>query len=608
MSLRIKTKVRHQAAPAAPSAPAARTGSGTFPLGAAHNADIAAAFEEIADLLEIENANPFRVRAYRNAARVVGGLPREAAAMLAGGEDLAELPGIGKDLAGKIAELVKTGDTAVLQDLHRHTPQGLVELLRLPGLGPKKVRALHDQLHVETVAQLHRALKDGRVADLAGFGEQTEKRLLQALETKPASSGRMKLAVAAQYAEPLADYLRKCPGIGAVAIAGSYRRGRETVGDIDIVAAAEDAAPVMERFIAFPETARVVSRGPTRSTILLRSGLQVDLRVVAAESYGAALVYFTGSKAHNIAIRLIGLKRGLKNNEYGAFRGKRRVSGETEESVYRAIGLPWIAPELREDRGEIEAARTKTLPDLVEVRDLRGDLHAHTTATDGHDSLRDMVLGAKAMGYEYVAITEHSRHLTVAHGLDPARLAKQIAQIDAINRQRPGIHVLKGIEVDILEDGSLDLPDSILVRLDLVVAAVHSKFNLSRARQTERILRALDHPYVTILAHPSGRLIGEREPYDVDMASILKKAKDRGRFMELNAHPDRLDLLDSQCRMARDLGVLVSINTDAHSIDDYANMRFGVGQARRGWLGKQDVLNTRPLSRLLPLLARGRKT
>jgi len=583
-----------------------KTQAGDFPLGAAHNADIAAAFEETADLLEIENANQFRVRAYRNAARVVGGLPSEVASMMARGEDLAELPGIGKDLAGKIAELVKTGDTAVLKELHKHASRGLVELLRLPGLGPKRVRLLHEELGVETVPQLHRALKDGRVARLAGFGPAIEARLLQALEAKPAGTGRVKLAVAAQYAEPLAEYLRQAAD--GVTIAGSYRRARETVGDIDIVAKSTDPASVMERFVRFPEVARVVSRGPTRSTVILRSGLQVDLRVVAPESYGAAQVYFTGSKAHNIAIRRIGQGRDVKINEYGVFRGERRLAGETEESVYRAVGLPLIAPELREDNGEIEAARSGSLPSLVEVKDLRGDLHAHTTATDGRNSLREMVEAARARGYEYVAITEHSRHLTVAHGLDPARLARQIDQIAALNRRRPGIRVLTGIEVDILDDGSLDLPDTILSRLDLVVAAVHSRFNLSRAQQTARIVRGLENPYVTILAHPSGRLIGEREPYDVDMAQVLKKAGELGCFVEVNAHPDRLDLLDTQCRMAKELGVLVSINTDAHSTTDYDNMRFGVAQARRGWLGKQDVLNTRPLSRLLPLLKRRGKT
>jgi len=332
--------------------------------------------------------------------------------------------------------------------------------------------------------------------------------------------------------------------------------------------------------------------------------LQVDLRVVAQHCYGAALHYFTGSKAHNIAIRRIAQQLGLKVNEYGVFRGTQRVAGDSEESVYHAVGLAYIPPELREDRGEIEAARAGRLPQLVELSDLRGDLHAHTNATDGHDSLRDMALAAKALGLEYLAITEHSRRLTVAHGLDPLQLARQCDEIDRLNEQLGGITLLKGIEVDILEDGSLDLPDSVLARLDLVVGAVHSGFDLSRAKQTKRILRAMDHPHFTLLAHPSGRLIERRAPYDVDMLHIIRHAKQRGCFLELNAHPERLDLLDSHCQTAKEEGVLVSINSDAHSTFDFNNLRYGIGQARRGWLEKTDVLNTRPLAELWPLLKR----
>ncbi len=576
--------------------------------GTIHNADIAAALDEIADLLDIEGANPFRIRAYRNAARVVGGLPTEAAVMVAHGEDLSELPGIGEDLAQKIADIAQTGSTPLLRKLHRQLPSALPELLRLPGLGPKRVKTLHDELGIDSVAQLHRALKDGRVAPLPGFGAKMQERLLAAIAAQTGVAARLKLAVAAQYAEPLVAYLRNLPGIDKVAAAGSYRRFRDTVGDIDIVATAKRAAPIIEKFTAYPEVARVTERGPTRATVVLRSGLQVDLRVVAPESYGSALVYFTGSKAHNIAIRRIAQDRKLKINEYGVFRSDRRVAGDTEDSVYRAIGLRYIPPELREDRGEIDAVRKGKLPQLVELGDIRGDLHVHTKATDGHATIRDMALAAQALGYEYIAITEHSRHLTVAHGLDAAGLERQIAEIDRLNRAGLGITILKGIEVDILEDGRLDLPDSVLAKLDLVIGAVHSKFDLSRGQQTARLLRGLDHPYVTMLAHPSGRLIGEREPYDVDMAAVIQKAKARGRFLELNAHPERLDLTDTHCRMAKEAGVLVAINTDAHAAADYFNMRFGVGQARRGWLEKSDILNARPLSRLKPLLAqiRGR--
>ncbi|HEX7972176.1 MAG TPA: PHP domain-containing protein [Thiobacillus sp.] len=360
----------------------------------------------------------------------------------------------------------------------------------------------------------------------------------------------------------------------------------------------------MQHFTAYDEVADVISAGATRASVVLKSGLQVDLRVVAQQAYGAALHYFTGSRAHNIAIRRMAQARGLKLNEYGVFRGAERVAGDDEASVYRSVGLPFIPPELRENRGEIEAAHAGRLPALVELPDLRGDLHAHTTATDGHDSLRDMALAAKAQGLEYLAITEHSRRLAMAHGLDPQRLARQCDEIDRLNPELDGITLLKGIEVDILEDGSLDLPDDVLGRLDLVVGAVHSQFNLSRARQTARILRAMDHPHFSLLAHPSGRLIDRRAPYDVDMLRLIRHARARGCFLELNAHPERLDLLDSQCQMAKEEGVLVSIDSDAHSTFDFSNLKYGVGQARRGWLEKDDVLNTRPLAALRRLLKR----
>jgi len=367
---------------------------------------------------------------------------------------------------------------------------------------------------------------------------------------------------------------------------------------------ADQGRPVMAHLVRYDEVAQVVSQGTTRATVILRAGLQVDVRVVDKQSFGAALYYFTGSKAHNIEVRKLARQQGLKINEYGVFKGRQRVAGDTEASVFRAVGLPYIPPELRENRGEIEAARAGMLPRLVERADLRGDLHAHTRATDGHDTLKAMALAARARGLEYLAITEHSRRLTVARGLDPRRLLQQMEAIDALNEDLKGITLLKGIEVDILEDGSLDLPDEVLGRLDLVIGAVHSKFHLSRARQTRRILRAMDHPHFTLLAHPTGRLLLEREPYDVDMNHIIRQARERGCFLELNAHPLRLDLLDAYCMMARDEGVLVSINSDAHSTMDFDNLVYGVGQARRGWLEKKDVLNTRPLSKLRPLLKR----
>ncbi len=567
-----------------------------------HNADIAAVFEEIADRLEIQGANPFRIRAYRNAARTLGELPQEARTLLEQGEDLTRLPGIGDDLAAKVQEIVTTGRCSLLDRLRKELPPAVTELLQIPGLGPKRVKALYHDLEVQTVEQLYRAARDGRIRALPGFGEKTELNILQAVEAHVSQTRRFKLAVAAQYADALAAFLQAVPGVDQVTMAGSFRRMRETVGDLDILVTASADSPVMARFTAYDEVADILSAGTTRASVVLKSGLQVDLRVVEKKSYGAALHYFTGSKAHNIAIRRIAQKRGLKVNEYGVFRGTERIAGNDEASVYKSVDLPFIPPELREDRGEIEAAHAGRLPDLVEFKDLRGDLHAHTQATDGHNSLREMALAAKALGLEYLAITEHSRHLTVAHGLDPLRLARQCEAIDQLNSELDGITLLKGIEVDILEDGSLDLPDDVLARLDLVVGAVHSQFHLSRAKQTTRILNAMDHPHFTMLAHPSGRLIDKREPYDVDMLRLIRHAKQRGCYLELNAHPDRLDLLDTHCQMAKEEGVLISINSDAHSTFDFAHLKYGVGQARRGWLAKDDVLNTRSLSALRRLL------
>jgi len=571
-----------------------------------HNADIARVFGEIADLLELENANPFRVRAYRNAARIVEGLRLDLAAQLAQGKALPKLAGIGADLSAKISEIAATGTCKLREQLGKRAPAGITELLRIPGLGPKRVQALYRELDVHTPQQLQRAAQDGRLRELAGFGARTEQKLLEAARAHVSKARRFKLALAGEYARTLVEYLRQAPGAGEVVAAGSFRRMKETVGDLDIVVSTRDAAGVMERFAGYGEVKEMLASGPTRASALLASGIQVDLRVVPQESFGAALHYFTGSKAHNIAIRRLGQERGLKINEYGVFRGKRRVAGDTEASVYAALELPYIAPELREDQGEIEAARHGALPRLVAREDLAGDLHAHTKATDGRNTLREMAEAARSAGLSYLGITEHSRREAMAHGLDPVRLAKQIDEIDRLNRELRGITLLKGIEVDILEDGSLDLPDSVLGQLDLVIGAVHGKFDLSRARQTERILAAMERPFFSILAHPSGRLIDTREPYDVDMLAVIRKARATGVFLELNAHPERLDLTDVHCRMAKDEGVLVSINSDAHDVNGFDNLAYGVGQARRGWLEKRDVLNSRPLAEVRKLLRSGR--
>ena len=568
-----------------------------------HNEDIAAVFDEMADLLEIEGDNPFRIRAYRNGARSLRELGRDVGGLVEAGEDLTRLPGIGRNLAEKIHEYLDTGHCRALEKLSRKVPADLSELLKLPGLGPKRVHALYHELDIHTREQLERAARDGLIQQLPGFGAKTETRILEALQAHSNGVPRFKLAVAGRYAESLLAYLRGGPGVKQLAVAGSFRRAKETVGDLDILVTARNGRAVTEYFVAYDEVDSVVSSGSTRATVILRSGLQVDLRVVPEASYGAALYYFTGSRAHNIAVRTLARKRGLKINEYGVYRGDRRIAGKTEREVLKSVGLPWIAPELRENRGEIEAAHAGLLPKLVELEDLRGDLHAHTRASDGHETLATMASAAKQRGLQYLAITEHSRRLTVAHGLDSKRLLAQLEEIDAFNGEDHGITLLKGIEVDILEDGSLDFSNDILARLDLVIGAVHSRFDLPRARQTRRILRAMDNPCFTLLAHPGGRLIDRREPYDADMSRIIRHARERGCYLELNAHPERLDLLDTHCQQAREEGVLVSINSDAHSVADFDNLRFGIGQARRGWLEKDDVLNTRSLPALRRLLA-----
>jgi len=567
-----------------------------------HNADIAAIFEEIADLLEIQDANPFRVRAYRNAARTIGEYGREVAEILAGGGKLPKLPGIGADLAAKIEEIATTGRSRFLEELRAQLPATITQLLSIPGLGPKRVKMLYDSLQVETLDQLAKAAEAGRIRELPGFGEKTERAILEAIRAHASQSRRYSIAVATQYAQSLVAHLRKGPGVRQAVVAGSFRRAKETVGDLDILVTAASGPPVMTHLLAYDEIADVLSHGETRSSVVLKSGIQVDVRVVPEESFGAALHYFTGSKPHNIAIRKLGQERGLKINEYGVFRGERRIAGETEESVFAAVGLPWIPPELREDRGEIEAARAGHLPQLVELKALRGDLHVHSKASDGRHTLRELAEEAHRRGWQYLAITDHSPRLAVTHGLDAKRLMQQMEEIERLNETLKGIRLLKGIEVDILEDGSLDLADSLLKELDLVVAAVHSHFNLPREQQTRRILRAMDHPHFTLLAHPSGREIGGRPPMDVDMERIIRHARERGCYLELNAQPERLDLTDIHCQLAKAEGVLVSINSDAHTLLDFDHLRFGVGQARRGWLEAKDVLNTRSLKELLPIL------
>jgi len=564
------------------------------------NAEVAGMFDQAAELLEIAGENQFRVRAYRRAARTIEGLPQSVKSMLAAGRDLSELPGIGKDLAGKIVDIVATGHFALLDSLKKKLPGELGEMAGLPGLGPKRLKLLHDRLKVNTFDDLRRIIRTGRLHSVKGFGPTTEQKLAAALE-KPVSEKRFKLSVAEAEADALASFLR---GSGRVTVAGSYRRRRDTVGDLDLVVTADDAAAVGNKLVSYENIAEVLAHGGTRTTVVLRSGIQVDVRAVPEQSYGAALLYFTGSKAHNIALRAIALRRGWKLNEYGLFSGKRRIAGLTEEDIYQKLGLAYIPPEMREDRGEVALAQAGDLPVLVTQADICGDLHVHSDWTDGTASIEAMAQAAQAKGYRYIALTDHSRRVAMAHGLDPARVSKQAREIDRINAQLRGLTILKGIEVDILKDGSLDLPDACLAKLDVVLASVHSYFDLPRDTQTDRVIKAMNNPHVSIIAHPTGRLIGQREPYEIDMERVLAAARASGCHLEINSQPERLDLNDLHIQAAKQAGVKLAISTDAHSTNSFDYIRFGIDQARRGWLTASDVINTRPLGELRKIIKR----
>jgi DNA polymerase (family 10) len=571
---------------------------------AVHNREIAEIFDRLADLLEIEDANPFRVRAYRNASRIIGGLSQSVEQMLRAGEDLSDLPYIGEDLAHKIQTIVETGKLPLLEEVQTRVPGELSELMKIPGLGPKRVKTLYKALQIDSLDDLRHALESGQVRELEGFGEKSEEVLAASIGRLTGAERRTRWFDAEEIVQPLLAYLKKQKGLKQIDVAGSFRRRRETVGDLDILVTCKKGTPVADRFVKYEEVKEVISHGETRSTVILRSGMQVDLRVVPEVSYGAAMHYFTGSKAHNIAVRKLGVKRGLKINEYGVFKGEKRIAGRTEKEVFEQVELPFIEPELREDRGEIEAAAKGKLPELVELADICGDLHCHTKATDGQSSIEQMARAAAERGYAYIAITDHTQRVTMAKGLDAKRLAQQRQEIDRLNEKLDGIVILKGAEVDILEDGSLDLPAHALETLDFTVCAVHYNLGLSRSKQTERIIRAMDNPCFNVLAHPTGRLIDERDPYELDLDRVMQAASERGCFLEVNGQPSRLDLNDVYAKMAKDMKVKVAISTDAHSTAQLDYMRLGVGQARRGWLEAADVINTRSLRELKKLLAR----
>jgi DNA polymerase (family 10) len=556
---------------------------------AVHNADIADTFNRLADLLEIEAASPFRVRAYRRAAVTIAELPTSCADMIDADADLTELPGVGDDLAGKIKEICETGSLGLLEEVGARTPASLAELTAIPGLGPKRVHDLHEALGVCTLAELVKAAEAGRIRALPRFSAKVEAKLLEEAN-KLVRAPRLGLEAAEPIAEAVLAWLRTAPALAEAVIAGSYRRRRDTIGDLDILAVTGDAAALAAHFTGFGEVQTVVSKGALRSTVILQTGLQVDLRTIAEESLGAALVYFTGSKAHNIAIRRRGQERGLKVSEYGVFRGMDRIAGRTEPDVYEALGLAYVEPELREDRGEVEAAAEGRLPRLVTVADIQGDLRARTTASDGRNSLAEMAEAARAAGLGYLAVADP--------GLDPDRLSAQMAEIDRLNRTWRDFRLLKGVEAAIGEDGRLDLPDALLDRLDVIVCAVRSALSLSRDAQTERIIRAMDNRRRLIVAHPQAR-----EGYAVDLDRLVQAAKARGGFLEASARAGGAGLDDVHCRAAKVAGVKVAISTGARSTADLKAMRQGLDRARRGWLEPDDVLNARPWPELERLLA-----
>ena len=570
------------------------------------NVEIAHVLTQYADLLEIQGEDLFRVLAYRNAARTIESLSQPVAQLLEEGKNLKKLklPGIGKSMAEHIAEIIKTGTLQALKQLRKKLPATLDELLEIEGLGPKRTKQLYEKLGISSIKKLEQGIDSGKVEALPGFGKKSVEKIRQAIQNLAKRPKRFKLLDADQLVRPLIEYLRKERTIQQLEVAGSYRRRMETVGDIDILAASDSPEAVMQRFQTYPEVERVVAAGTTRGTVILRSGLQVDLRILPGRCYGAALHYFTGSKAHNIAVRTLGVDRGLRISEYGVFRvpkGKKadevgveegeRIGGAREEDVFKAVSLDYMPPELRENRGEIQAAQKHKLPDLIVLDDIRGDLHLHSKWTDGKSTILEMVRACKERGYQYCAITDHSQAVRVAGGLTPEGFKKQYQEIKEVRTKVRGITVFTGCEVDILPDGSLDLPDDLLEQLDVVVAAVHAKMDMPQSAMTKRVLKALAHPAVTILAHPTGRLINHREPFAIDLEEIFHAAKENDVAVELNAQPDRLDLSDLHVFRAREIGVKITINTDAHSTEQLRFMRYGIDQARRGWLEKRHVLN-----------------
>ncbi len=582
------------------------------------NLDVARTLTELADLLEIQGASPFRIRAYRNAVNTINSLSRPLKDMVAAGEDLTELPGVGKSVTKYIGEFLTSGSISRLEEVSAEFPRSLVQLMRLDGVGPKKARKLFEELDVRTVDDLAAELEAGRVQTLDGFGVKSAAKIIDAIEDHKKHTGRFQIRETERLIAGLLEHMQSAPGVARIELAGSLRRRKETIGDVDILAELEgDGTPVVDHFVSFSGAQRVVGAGSTKGSIVLHSGLQVDLRVIPSRSFGAALQYFSGSKEHNVAVRSRAVRQGLRVNEWGVFRvpeteddepiGKEdgeRLAGDTEQSVYEVLGMSWVPPELRENRGEVEAACEDELPELVSLEDIRGDLQMHSTWSDGKASVEEMARSCLERGYEYFALTDHSQAMAMVQGLTPERAREQWAEIEQVQELVPGIRILKSVEVDILKDGSLDMPDDVLEQLDVLVISVHSFMDQNKKTMTDRVLRAMQHPSADILAHPTGRIINRREPFELDVEAVLEAAADLSVAVELNANPNRLDFSDVHVHRAKELGVPVVISTDAHSLRGLADMRFGVDQARRGWLEASDVLNTRSVEEMMGWLGR----
>ncbi|UCF04248.1 MAG: DNA polymerase/3'-5' exonuclease PolX [bacterium] len=576
------------------------------------NKEIASRFNEIADILELRGENRFRINAYRRGARSVESLQRPIEEIAAEGA-LGDIPGIGKDLEAKIDEYLEVGSISFLEELRDETHQVLLDMLRIPGIGPKTAVLLYEELKLESLADLKRAALDHRIQGLPKMKAKTEENILKGIEFLERAQGRTPIGEAYPLAERIISALDELPHVTKISPAGSLRRFRETIGDIDILATSRKPGDVIEHFTHLDVVERVLAEGKTKGSVITTEGIQVDLRVVAEASYGAALNYFTGSKEHNIRLREIAIKKKMKLNEYGLFKKSRkgaekRIAGKTEEEVYKTLGFPYIPPEIREDTGEIEAAREGTLPDLVEMKDIRGDLHFHSNWSDGTSSLTELAVAGKAAGYRYLIVSDHSKSLHIAHGLSEDRLREQMDEIDRINKRLSGFKLLKGSEVDILPDGSLDLSDDVLEQLDIVIVAIHSQFKMKRDAMTARVITALQNPYANILAHPTGRLLGSRDAYEIDMSAVIDAAAETDTAIEINAHPMRLDLNAATARMTAEAGVMISIGTDAHNPAlEMRYMRYGVYTARRGWLSKEQILNTKTVTQLLRSLHHKRK-